>query len=226
MRNIDLDRLLNEPIHAMDFQFMIGDVHDLLHFSEMNIEWQYRRELQSIERRGEIEDIPQDYKEHLEENAQHRFTVSLPLRIRYAALVALTTSVEWSVGLLVKALRQPLPRPPKGPRKNETVRRLTELVARTGVGKSNFVQDFDALTEVRNCIAHSAGIEAHYRHRDKLTTAIGRLDGFSLENRHFLGQHVWVEKGALDRYIGNMRELIVTLARSAHEQGLLRTTSP
>ena len=32
MPNIDFDFLMNEPIYAFDFQFMIGDVQDYLDF--------------------------------------------------------------------------------------------------------------------------------------------------------------------------------------------------
>jgi hypothetical protein len=53
MVNFDLERFMNEPIYAWDFQFMIGDLEDFLDFSESNIEWQYRRELRSIHTRAE-----------------------------------------------------------------------------------------------------------------------------------------------------------------------------
>lgn len=64
MSNVDLDRLMNEPIYTMDFQFMIGDIQDYLDFSENNIEWQYRSQLQSIQRCvevGELENSPDGY---------------------------------------------------------------------------------------------------------------------------------------------------------------------
>ena len=66
MSNTDLERLLNEPIYAFDFQFMIGDIADFLVFSENNIEWQYQRELQSIKRQAESDEFPISYREHLE----------------------------------------------------------------------------------------------------------------------------------------------------------------
>ena len=116
MPDIDLDRLMNEPIYAFDFQFMIGDVQDYLDFSENNIEWQYRSELQSIRRRaeaGDFEGTPHGYREHLETNAEHRFKVSLPLRIRYGALLALATAVEWSVTYLAQHLIEPVGTEPK-----------------------------------------------------------------------------------------------------------------
>src|SRR5690348_8496849 len=108
MADIDLERLLNERHYATDFQYFIGDVEDFLDFSESNIEWQYRAELQRIAREAASADWPDGYREHLEGNAEHRFKVSLPLRVRYAAVIALVTAVEWSVDYLAKRLKVPL----------------------------------------------------------------------------------------------------------------------
>lgn len=92
--DFDPQKLLDTPIEAFDFQFMIGDVKDFLEFSESNIDWQYRRELQAIAHRKDFDDLPPGYHHHLEQNAEHRFKVSLPLRVRYGAVLAFTTSVE------------------------------------------------------------------------------------------------------------------------------------
>ena len=221
MPDIDLERLLNEPIYTLDFQYMIGDVEEFLKFSENNIEWQYRRELQDIHRKTETEEFPAEYKKHLETNAEHRFKVSLPLRVRYGAVVALTTSVEWSVGFLVKRLKKPVRKKPEG--RNGTVHMLLELQQRTGVGITDIVRDYEALVHVRNCIAHSAGIEEHYRFRDQLAEAVNRLAGFALDNWHLFGKHVCIEKGALNPYVRRMSELIVSLHKAANEQGLLHS---
>lgn len=219
MTDIDLDRLLSEPVYALDFQYMIGDVEDFLEFAEANIEWQYRRELQDIRRRAETEEFPSGLREHLETNAEHRFKVSLPLRVRYGAVIALATSVEWSVGFLVQRLRAPLSERPKG--RNKTLHGLFELQQRTGAGRADAVCDYESLIHVRNCVAHGAGIEEHYQFRDQLAPAVGRLAGFSLGNRHLFGRHVCIEKGALTPYVRQMGELIVELHKAAHEQGLL-----
>ena len=215
MPKVDLERLLNEPIYAFDFQSMIGDVEDFLDFSERNIEWQYRRELQHIGRRTEVEELPPGYKEHLETNAEHRFKVSLPLRVRYGAVIALTTSVEWSIQFLVKHLEVLL-------KCNKTVHALLELQRRTALGRDDLVRDYKALVCVRNCIAHCAGIEAHYRNRAQLVKAVERLNGFSLDRWHHFGTHVCIERGALNPYVRKMGELVVALHKAAHEQGLLR----
>lgn len=219
MPGINLDRLLNEPIYAWDFRCMIGDVEDFLNFSECNIDWQFHRELQHINHRAEAEGFPEDYKKHLETNAEHRFKVSLPLRVRYGAVIALNTSVEWTVGFLGDHLQSPLSKPK---RCNKTVHGLHELQRLTGAGAANTVLDYEALVRVRNCIVHSAGIEKRYEHRNELAKAVDRLAGFSLGNWHFLGRHVCIEKAALNPYVQQMADLIFAIHTAADQKGLLR----
>ena len=116
----DPHKFLHTPIHAYNFQCMIGDLIDFLEFSEANIEWQHRRELQEIKRREVIESFPMGYREHLEENAEFRFRVSLPLQVRYAAVISLVTSVEWSIENLAKNARVKVSRQTKS--ENKTIR--------------------------------------------------------------------------------------------------------
>jgi len=223
MPSIDLKRLLNEPIYAMDFQFMAGDLKDFLDSSERNIELQYHLECQNIQRRAETEDFPEGFREHLQTNADHRFKVSLPLRVRYGALLGLTTSVEWGIHFLVESLREPLSTKPRN--RNPTVHALSELAARTRLGKDELVQDYEALVHVRNCITHAAGIVKHFKYRDELYWAVRRLVGFSIDNWHFLGEHICIQRGALNRYIESTGQLVVTIYRACDEQGLLKNDS-
>lgn len=219
MPDFDLERFMNETYYAIDLQRMIGDIDNFLKFSESTIEWQYRRELQDIRTRAEFGEFSPEYKEHLETSAAHRFKASLPLRVRYAALIALITSVEWSMTFLVKRLKEPLCKTPKNC--NETVHALKSLQRRTGVGSPELVDDYNALVQIRNCIAHSAGIKEHYKYREQLQSAVGSLKGFALDNWNFLGEQVCIEKGALTHYIQHFGEFIVALHKAAHEQCLL-----
>ncbi|MBX9636240.1 MAG: hypothetical protein K2Q45_01660 [Nitrosomonas sp.] len=131
MSEFDPEEFLNTPIYAFDFQFMIGDVKDFLEFSENNIDLQYQQELQAISNRKDWDQFPPDYCEYLEEKINHRFRVSLPLRIRYGAVLALITSVEWSVKFLNMRAHSPVPEKPKQNGTNHTVKVLRELSART-----------------------------------------------------------------------------------------------
>jgi len=218
MSDFDPEKFLNEPIYALDFKFMVGDVEDFLEFSESNVEWQLRRELLSIQSRAEREEFEPGYKEHLEANAEHRFKVSLPLRIRYGTLVALITSVEWSVSFVVGHLKKPLPEKPKGA--NATVHALQELEALLPMSAGELIKDYEALVRVRDCIVHSAGIERDYKYREKLPTILGRLNDINLGNWHFLGTHICIEKGALNPYIEALAEHVAALHKACDENGV------
>lgn len=226
MSDIGLGRLINEPIYAFDFQFMIGEVQDYLDFAENNLEWQYRAELQSLSLRAEMEafaGFPQGYREHLETNVEHRFKVSLPLRIRYGALLALTTTVEWSVAYLFQRLTRPVGKKPKG--KNKTIYALEVINERVGLKRDAPIKAFEALVWVRNCIVHGSGIERDYKYREKLSEAIQQLNGFSLANWHCFGSHVAIEKGALDNYIEEMKHFVVDLHKVACEKGVIKNNT-
>ncbi len=220
MPDIDPEKFLNTPIYDFDFQFMIGDVKDFLEFSENNIDLQYQRELQAISHRKNWDESPSGYREHLEQNIDHRFRVSLPLSIRYGAVLALTTSVEWSVKHLNKQALEPIKDKTNKEDETNIVKVLKELAARARLSAQPTIDNFEALVYVRNCIAHSAGILETYRHKKALPSAVARLHGFSLTDWHIFGDHVCIERGALNPYIDQMRELVINLHRTMHEKGL------
>jgi hypothetical protein len=142
---------------------------------------------------------------------------SQTLRIRYGALLALVTAVEWSVLCLSNATGKKTKKP-NG--KNEAVHTLEEIAKRAKLECVDLVRDFQALCDVRNCIAHSAGLDQNVERQERLHEAIARLEGFSLAKWHFLGSHVAIEKEALDKYIERMSSLVTDLHRAADEQGL------
>lgn len=220
MPEFDPEKFLNEPIYAWDFGFMVGDIEDFLEFTESNVEWQCRREMLSIQRRAETEEFEPGYKEHLETNAEHRFKVSLPLRVRYSALVALITSVEWSVGFVVGRLKAPVPEKPNN--KNLTVHALSELECRLNMGADELVLDYEALVRVRDCIVHSAGLVRDYRYREQLPSILSRLRGIYLGNWHFFGKHICIERGALNPYIRALAQHVTALHEASHKRGLWR----
>ncbi|MBX9636241.1 MAG: hypothetical protein K2Q45_01665 [Nitrosomonas sp.] len=49
---------------------------------------------------------------------------------------------------------------------------------------------------------------------------MARLHGFSLENWHIFGNHVCIERGALNPYIDLMEKLVIDLHRTMDEKGL------
>jgi hypothetical protein len=218
--NFDLQKFLDTPIEAFDFQFMIGDVKDFLEFSESNIDWQYRRELKAIANRKDIVDFPPGYRHHLEQNAEHRFKVSLPLRVRYGAVLAFTTSVEWAIGYLNKCAASPVSNHRDDT--NLTVKILRDFSARASVDAEAVIDDYQALIQIRNCIAHSAGVVETYRFKDDLPAAVSRIGGITIANWHFFGDQVCIVRGALEPHIDRTAALVVTLHSALREQGLLK----
>lgn len=216
----DLEKFLDTPIDAFDFQFMIGDVKDFLEFSEINIDWQHRRELQAIAHRKDFDEFSHEYRDHLEQNADHRFKVSLPLRVRYGALLAFTTSVEWAVGYLNQASLSPVLDDRDGT--NLTVKALRQFTTRVAVDSGSVIENYEALVQIRNCIAHSAGVVETYRFKDALPVAVAKISGITVGNWHFFGDQICIERGALEPHIDQTAKLVITLHTAMREQGLLK----
>jgi hypothetical protein len=215
MSKLDTDRFLDMTIDALDFQFMVGDVKDFLAFSEENIAWQYRRERQALALRSDLKDDA-EYRDHLEQGAQHRFEVSLPLRVRYSALISFVISVEWSILYLNRSLKSPIVTRRDGT--NGTVQLLRGLSARAGVAAEEIIADYEALVRLRNCVVHAGGVVASYEYKEDLPPAVARIHGTTLENWHFFGPQVCIARGALDGPIGRTAELILLLHKSLREQ--------
>jgi len=100
MPEFDLTEILNRKHFAFYFAALLGDVEDFLEFSERTIAWQGRSALRTIRMTPDPDKLPEGYLDHLLTNAEHRFTTSLAMRLRYAAVVALVTTVEWEARAL------------------------------------------------------------------------------------------------------------------------------
>ena len=219
MNDFNINQFLDTTIDAMDFQSMISDVNDFLEFSEQNIDWQHRRELQSITLRTDLKDDP-DYCDSLEQSADHRFKVSLLLRIRYSALLSFVTSVEWSVTFLNQSAVTPIPAKKNGV--NHTVKILHEFSNRVALNSMEIVANYEALVKLRNCIAHYGGVLHGYPYKDDLPNAVARIRGITIERWHFFGDQICIARGALEDPIQSTAKLVLELHKQMREQGMLK----
>jgi hypothetical protein len=220
MTKFDTEEFLRTPIYAFDFQAMIGDILDFLDLSEKTIEWQHRAELQRLRRQSETEDFPEGYLDHLITNADHRFTVSLPMRLRFACLVSLCTTVEWEARLLSDRAALHIGKRPK--KTNETVHTLARFDAVLSLGRRRAIDNYADLVTIRNAIVHAGGIERDYEYPRDLSAAVSALKGFSISRWHFFGPCVKIERGALEPHIEAMAKLIPAMWKEADKRGLLR----
>jgi hypothetical protein len=232
MTDFDPAALLRQVQYAWSFRVMLSDIKDFLALSEHTIDWQLLAERQSIRRQAELNSFGFDdnhsadmHRDQLTESAEHRFTVALPMQIRYAAFVALTNTTEWAMRSLQKRWTQPLPTTPMNLRNPEmTASSLLAYFAKsTSLSTTNVVSDYPCLVEVRNAVVHNGGVVNNYRKPNKLKKAVDALNGF-----HISKWHVWwdecirIDRGALDPHIDGMSQLLHDIHKIADETGLLR----
>jgi hypothetical protein len=217
--NFDPEEFLKRKYYATDVVVTVSDVSDFLEFSERNIDWQFKSECQTLRRRATIEDIPSDYYDHLLENVTHRFTVSLPTRVRYSALVALTTAVDWSTKFLKASANFALANAP--PRTNTGLHILRCFNEKTSMGQDTTLNNYANLVTIRTAIVHSGGVKPEgKKFGADLLSAVKALRGFCIDHLPWLGECVTIERGALEPYVTEMAELIPALYRAADEKGL------
>jgi hypothetical protein len=222
MSDHNFDRILDMTIDALDFQFMISDVKDFLTFSEENLVWQHRHELKALEHLG-VEanhEIDRTYRDQLEQGVDHRFQVSLALRVRYSALISFVTSVEWSVAYLNRSMRTAIKL--QRDKENSTVKLLRSFAALTRLEVGEVIADYEALVKLRNCVVHTGGIVATYEYKEDIPQAVARIPGVSLDSWHFFGTQICFARGSLEGPIERTEKLVLHLHTALREQGHTR----
>lgn len=223
MSSKELQDLISTYIHAIDFQFLVDDVIDFIQQSEQSAELQYQKELE-IESKAAYPNAPPGYRQHVLEGLEFRFRVSLCTRLRYAAIVAIATSVEWAVKVLNGIALEPVTTKKNGT--NRTVQLLCALSERSGVAIEDAISTFNDLVQVRNCIAHDSGLVESSKYEANLRAAIQRLGpGFSLSSFNMMGEQVWVERGAIESLIPKLKYAVVLLHKVMHEKKLLQNAA-
>lgn len=222
---LDLTALLDHTFFGLDTLAMLGDVEDFIEFSEGNIGWQKHRELRRAEKEcndTEFDDPRQEaqYRDQILEGVEYRFDVSLTQRVRYAALIALITTVEWVVLALKKRAAFDFPTKPK--KKNEAVHALSVFNRKAALGLEQKILLLETLSQVRNCIVHAAGLLASYQYQPELRQSLIVLPGIKVSNLNFLGDSIDIEAGFLEGIIKDVREWLPNVEKAVSEQRFLR----
>jgi hypothetical protein len=141
------------------------------------------------------------------------------MRVRYAALTAFTSTVEWSIAVLDPAFELP----PKPTGKSETVHRLTILSERCGLNYVSNIECLEFLIWVRNSIMHNAGILKGYQHAADIRRVMPRFEpSFTISNWHHIGDTVEIKRGALEPIIRTWTDSIRELFTVATKKKLVR----
>lgn len=198
-----LQRLLDEPIYSWDVSNLLSGTVDFLEFSEHNLAWQRRRELQRAqERANALKFAPEDdhllprAREQIIESAELRFDIGLSQSVRYSGVIAFVTAVEWCMSLFAKRLSSPISVKPRG--ENEAVHMLNHLDGKIAHRLAGEVLALRQIVVIRNCIVHAAGVIGSYRYEAGVRKALASLKGFGVSDDPILGAMVHIDPHAVD----------------------------
>lgn len=224
MTSFDLPEFLTKTFYFFDAYCggLVTDIRDFLVVSETVIDEKFHDAVVALNARK----LSSDRHDYDMELITLRFTINLPLTIRYSALVSFTTGVAWCAEYLNTHLKLPQRQKPKADCFG--LYRLQYLNKKTSLGRDKTLRNYHNLVIVRNSIVHNAGIQratSRAKSPDVLLEAINALPGLSLRDDLFIWfgnrKFVMIERGALEPHIGDMAELLTALNKAADEAGLL-----
>lgn len=221
---LDFNTLLKQTFFCIDTLTMLGDVEDFIEFSESNIGWQKHRELRRAEQECNAADfddphLEAQYRDQTVEGVEYRFEISLKQRVRYAALIALITTIEWVLLALKKRAAFKFPKKPV--KKNGAVHALSIFNEKTSASLEKNIQFLESLSQVRNCIVHAAGLLESYQYESELRQRLVGLSGVKISNLNFLGDSIEIEAGFLEGVIKDVRVWLPNVEKILLERGLL-----
>ncbi len=225
----ELQKLLEEPIYSWDVSTLLSGIVDFLEFSERNLNWQRRREIQRARQEAEELDFgPEDAhllpeaRRQLVESAELRFDIGLSQSVRYAGVAAYVTSIEWCMELFSARLSAPAPTKPG--RKNKAVHILEHINTKLTHPRSAEAEMLENIVFVRNCIAHAAGLVCVYKHESGVRKAVADLSGFSISSAAGLGDRIHIAAGAVDAIARQALDWIPALDKECSNNGVFKPT--
>jgi hypothetical protein len=210
---------IKNKLYLWDFAFQFSDLLEFIEFSERNLEWQRRSHVQSLDRKAKLQKYePSEYYSE-RENIEGRFDINLSRSIRYSAIIALATSVEWVAKFLEKRLTSKLPPKPKGA--NESIHILRTLFRLADCDLVHNLETLEKIIKIRNCIAHAMGSVENYEHGEEIAGIVRTLKGFGISDKHFINGTIDIEKGAVEAIIQETQVWILDFIEECRQKSLI-----
>lgn len=230
LTNEELEQLLSQPMYAWDICTMLSGVVDYLEFSEDNLSWQKKRDIERAKSEGDNaifeakhQHLAGDYRLQLIEAAEYRFDVTLSQSVRYGGLTAFITTIELCAKTFEKSLINKYTKAPDG--ENEHAYLLSTLNNETNAGHQKEIENFKKLIYVRNCVVHAAGLMDKYAFKNQLIPVLESLNGFSVWSDNYLGASIHIEKGAIEQYAKDATRWVPNLHELCVNSGILKNNT-
>lgn len=216
---LDLEALLEHPFFVFDILFLLFDIECFIGFSETWIRSQKPMALLHAEHEVNEGDAS-DFFDAVE-GVEYRFDVMLTQRVRYAALTALITTLDWVVLQLSNQVSFEFPRRPE--KTNEAIHTLAVLASKASLDLSREIQLFEKLVRIRNSVVHAGGLLTSYKHKVQIQEYLDELPGLKHSNINMLDESsVMIEPNFLEGLISEMRLWLPSLVKALAQQGLMR----
>lgn len=227
MATFDFDAFLDHTLFGLDILSMLEDIENFLEFSESNIAQQKQRELQRAEEEAdeaqftrEDEHLASQYRDQMIQAVEYHFDISLSQRVRYSALSALVTTIDWCALSLERRTTFKIPKKPKQTNRAVHILRIIDDQAKFGIER--YISEIECLVHVRNCVVHAAGLVDTYEYKADLNASLAMLKGLSVSSKNYLGDGIEIETGALESYLEAAKQWLPELEKHCLNMGLLK----
>ena len=211
--------LENIPYDLWDFEFQFADLLDFLEFSENNIEYHRKIQVQNLNRIAKLKNIEHgEYSAELR-NIEGRFDIYLSRSIRYSVLISFAASVEWISHFLKNHATEEVPNCPA--RLNKSIHILNTLIDRAEFSHRHNLNTLEKIIKIRNCMVHSMGSVKNYQFGEEVKSLIETLSGFSISDSLFIEEIINIDKGAIVPIINETQAWITNFIEECRQKGII-----
>jgi len=216
---MDIKEFLNKPMLIFDMETQFSDLLDFIEFSEHNIEWQKRGQLQHLKRESKRLNLDGDEYFTKLQYIEYRYDINLVRKVRYGALIALVTSIQWITNSVKNRLTWEIKDTPK--HVNYSVHIISEILNQYGDSVKHNLEKIEGVIKIRNCIAHSGGIVDGYKFQDEIECIVSNMDGFSISTEGIPSDVIDIEKGCVENIAIEIKTWLIPLINDCITKGII-----
>lgn len=217
---MELEKFLNKPMFIFDLETQFSDLLDFIEFSEYNIEWQKRSQLQRLRREANLLKFDSDEYFSKLQSIQYRFDINLTRKVRYGSLIALVISIQWIIDSIKNKLTWHIKKKPKNV--NISVHIITEILDKYCEPVAHNMQIIESIIKIRNCIVHSGGIVKGYKYQNEIEDIVSNIEGCSIPADSIPGDIIDLDEKCIEKITIETKTWIVPFIEGCIIKGLIK----